>query len=163
MNSFAQQDVLAACEFYGEQLRVPAPLDGVKVMRAIASVESSMGANCGPRHEPAYEANGALWARVSMAPLLAIYPPVGNPPQSPAAMSYGPWQLMFLNFERCFTPQQLETDIDVCAREFVRWFNSYVVGDKPQDLAEIGEIWNAGHITPDPAYVAKLQAAYGAA
>ena len=34
---------------------------------------------------------------------------------------------------------------------------------KAQSLADIGEIWNMGHIAPNPAYVVKLQAAYSAA
>jgi hypothetical protein len=42
----------------------------------------------------------------------------------------------------------------------VRWFNDYVVGKHPQSLVEIGEIWNAGHITPDLAYTNKLEVAY---
>jgi hypothetical protein len=163
MNSFPHGDVLAVCAQYGPQLHVQAGLDPVRVMAAIASNESSMGVNCGPRHEPAYEANGAAWARAAMAPLLAKYPPVGSPPQSPAACSYGPWQMMFVNFQNC-TPDQLLSDIDACALNFVRFFNGYVIATKKaSNLAEIGEVWNTGRITSDPAYVAKLQAAYDAA
>jgi hypothetical protein len=169
MNSFAQQDVLAACEFYGDQLAVTAPLDGVKVMIAIAAVESGggdvkfIGNDCGPRHEPAYEANGAAWAQKAMAPLLAVYPPIGAPPQSPAACSYGPWQMMFCNFVSA-TPAELESNLDLCARNFLRFFNAYVIGSqKAKTLADIGEVWNMGHKGPDPAYVAKLQIAYDAA
>ena len=162
--SFTKLAVLLACEQYGTQLQVPAGLDGAKVMQAIASNESSLGANCGPRHEPAYEANGAPWARNVMTALLALYPPVGDPPQSPAACSYGPWQMMFCNFDSTATPARLLVDLDLCARNFVRFFNAYVMGSqKAQTLADIGEIWNMGHIAPDPAYVVKLQAAYSAA
>lgn len=165
MNSFPKQDVLAACSQYGPGLIVPAGLDGIKIMAAIASNESSVGANCGPRHEPAYEAGGAGWAQPAMAPLLAQYPPVGNPPQSPAAMSYGPWQMMFVNFQfqRVYTPAQLQSDLGICAREFVRFFNGYVAGKHPQGLDEIGAIWNMGHIAPDPAYTDRLQQAYDSA
>lgn len=163
MNSFPKAAVLAACQQYGSQLKVPSGLDGARVMQAIASNESSLGADCGPRHEPAYEANGALWARKAMARLLAQYPPVGDPPQSPAACSYGPWQMMFLNFENA-TPGQLETDLDLCAQNFVRFFNAYVIGEmKAETLADIGEIWNEGHEGVDVAYVTRLQAAYDAA
>jgi hypothetical protein len=169
MNSFPKIAVLAACAQYGPLLKVPAGLDGERVMIAIAAVESgggdvgSVGHNCGPRHEPAYESGGARWAQVAMAPLLAQYPPIGMPPQSPAACSYGPWQMMFLNFQRCYTPAQLESGLEICASEFVRWFNQYMGPKHPQNLAEIGEIWNVGHITPDPAYTAKLQKSYDSA
>ena len=162
MTSFAKQDVLNACAEYGPSLTVPVGLDPVKVMIAIASNESSLGANCGPRHEPAYEAGGAAWAQKAMAPLLAQYPPVGDPPQSPAAMSYGPWQMMFLNFSGVGQQRIIAGYVDLIdyAVEFVRYFNSYVAEHTPQDLDEIGEIYNAGHITPDPAYTNRLQQAY---
>jgi hypothetical protein len=163
MNSFPKAQVLAACQQHGPALSVPPSLDPVRVMIAIASNESSLGADCGPRHEPAYEAGGAHWAQAAMTPLLALYPPAGDPPESPAACSYGPWQMMFLNFTRGLTPEQLESDLDLCAREFVRWFDSYVASKIPQCLADIGDIWNLGHIAPDPAYTNKLQAAYDAA
>jgi hypothetical protein len=160
MANFNKQDVLNACAQYGPSLTVPAGLDPIKVMAAIASNESSFGKNCGPRHEPAYEAGGAVWARKAMAPLLVQYPPTGDPPQSPAACSYGPWQMMFLNFQRIYAPSFLSNSLETCAAEFVRWFNDYVVGKHPQSLVEIGEIWNAGHITPDLAYTNKLEVAY---
>lgn len=168
MNSFAKGDVLVACASYGLQLLVVASLDPVKVAKAIASNESSFGYNCGPRHEPAYEATGALWARKAMTPLLVQYPPVGIPPQSPAACSYGPWQMMFCNFQGC-TPQQLLTDLDLCASEFVRFFNLYVIQEKnAQTLEDIAEVWNEGHETTNPdlgvlSYYHHLQAAYNAA
>lgn len=174
MNSFKTEDVIAACRLRGPQLRLPkdSGLDGARVMQAMAAVESSTGADCGPKHEPAYEAGGAVWARNTMAPLLKQYPPRGNPPQSPAAMSYGPWQMMFINFQRHVTPYMLLTDLDLCATEFARHFNSFVLAKlatgaanpTPETLlAEIGEIWNLGHIAPDTAYTDKLKAAYDAA
>jgi hypothetical protein len=129
-------------------------------MAAIASNESSLGADCGPRHEPAYEAGGAVWARKAMAPLLSLYPPVGEPPQSPAACSYGPWQMMFLNCPGA-SPEILLSDLEACAGFFVKQFNSYVEGAQHAvTLEEIGEVWNMGHIAPDPAYTTKLAAAY---
>ncbi len=170
MTTFAVQDVLNICAEYGPSLRVPAGLDPVKVMTAISAVETGggdvryVGNNCGPRHEPAYEAGGAHWAQAAMAPLLAEYPPVGNPPQSPAACSYGPWQMMFLNFSVPIQQSIIAgtVTLDDYASEFVRWFNSFETGKRPQNLDQVGEIWNAGHITPDPAYTNKLEAAYAA-
>ena len=166
MTSFLTSDVLAACVTYGPQLHVPAGVDPIRIMKAIASNESSTGVNCGPRHEPAYEATGALWAQKVMAPLMALYPPVGNPPQSPAAMSYGPWQQMFCNFTSQAQAAVIAGTVDLAtyAQEFVLYFNSYVIRtQKAQNLAEIGEVYNSGGKRPDPGYVYKLQVAYNAA
>lgn len=166
MVSFLRAYVLAACQQYGPQLKVPAGLDGVKLMQAIATVESSFGVNCGPRHEPGYDVGGSVW-RHSQAQqdLVRLYPspPDSAVPESPAAMSYGPWQTMLVNC-RSNSPEAMNTDLDACASVFVSEFNSYVIGVcKAASLDEIGECWNAGHITPDPAYTAKLEAAYSAA
>jgi hypothetical protein len=101
-----------------------------------------------------------------MAPLLAEYPPAGDPAQSPAAMSYGPWQMMFCNFATAVQVSIVAGTAELAdyAQEFVRFFNDYVIfSRRAQTLAEIGEVWNEGHIAPDPAYVAKLTAAYGLA
>lgn len=166
MTSFDQVDVLQQCRYYGVELELPpaAGLDGDRVMTAIADNESSRGANCGPRHEPAYEADGAPWARAAMAPLLLAWPPVGDPPQSPAACSYGPWQMMFVNFSEGAqqTIMAGTATVEMYASEFVRYFNSYVMSQRPESLAEIGQIWNMGHKAPDTAYTDKLQAAYDA-
>lgn len=167
LSSFLSIDVLAACHEYGPQLKLPAAagLIGWKVAAAIASVESSMGADCGPRHEPAYDVGGAVWRRsAQQQALVAKYPspPGSATPCSPAAMSYGPWQCMFDNCQP-YAPSDLLEDLDVCAECFVALFNSYVEGhEHAATLEEIGEVWNAGHITPDPAYTNKLAAAYAA-
>lgn len=154
-SSFPKADVLAACAEYGPQLKVPAGLDPVKVMIAIASNESSLGADCGPRYEPAYD-TGGVYSGGDMVGLLALY-------GRAAACSYGPWQMMYVNFT-AYTPDELLTDLQACAVEYVRFLNSYVIGTKrATTLAEIGEVWNLGHIAPDPQYVSKLQAAYDAA
>jgi hypothetical protein len=153
MANFAKVDVLAACETYGRQLDVDPTLDGRGVMAAIASNESSLGADCGPRHEPTYDVGGALSHGKAQAMLLAKF-------GSAAACSYGPWQMMFDNFQTT-NPDVLEKYLGICAFEFVTWFNKYVIGVRQaKTLAEIGEVWNLGHIGPDPAYVAKLEAAY---
>lgn len=153
MANFAKADVLAACDIYGRQLQVDFTLDGRGVMAALSSNESSIGADCGPRHEPAYDVGGHLASGKGQALLLQKF---GHA----AACSYGPWQMMFDNFET-EDPGVLQTDLDVCAEEFVSWFNRYVIGiRRAVTLADIGEVWNLGHIAPDPAYVAKLEAAY---
>jgi hypothetical protein len=160
MNSFPKIDVLAACAKYGPQLKVPSGLDGERVMIAIASNESSIGANCGPRHEPAYDIGGSVWASSpAQRALVAKYGRDG-------ASSFGPWQTMLINCPAA-TPAQLETDLSACAAAFVAFFDSYVAHQQPANVAQIGQIWNGGHIyktsNPPPGvvqYCADLQKAY---
>jgi len=154
MNSFPKQEVLDVCAQYGPRLRVPAGLDARRVMAAIAQVESGLGGNCGPRHEPAYDTGGKVWNQSpAQRQLVARW-------KSDGASSFGPWQMMLPNCQG-HTPAEMRSDLDVCALLFVSQFNLYVIGLRnAQTLAEIGEVWNMGHIAPDPEYVAKLQAAY---
>lgn len=158
MSNFSKSDVISACQKYGPQLHVEAALDGVKVMMALSSNESSYGANCGPRHEPAYDIGGSLSTGKLQQSLLAEF-------GSAAAMSYGPWQMMFINFMG-YNPDQLLTDLDACASQLVKFFNSYVIGTrKAESLDDIGQVWNSGHISLTPSsgvllYCKHLQTAY---
>lgn len=142
--SFEKADVIRTCEEYGKQLQVPYPIDGIALMKAIAQVESSMGLNC-KRHEPAYDTDGQVWK--GSREQQALVKEFG----SDAACSFGPWQVMFLNVPTWFvppaTPEQMETDLDVCARAFVEFFNRYVIRTRQAStVPEIGQVYNGGHI-----------------
>jgi len=159
MSSFDTTDVIAACHEYSPLLKVPEILDPFKVMLAIAAVESGgadpkfAGHNCGPRFEASYYINGYTYLRsVGVRALVAKYDKLG-------ASSFGPWQMMLVNF-RDRNPDDLLTNLDFCAQDFVAFFNSYVNHQHPTSLDEIGEIWNAGHKTSDIPYTTKLQRAY---
>lgn len=164
MSSFAKADVLAACTKYGPLLHLSSALDGPSVMEAIAMNESSMGVNCGPRHEPAYD-TGGRYCVGRQAQLVTAF-------GSAAAASYGPWQMMFQNFMNSRTPAQLLIDLDACAQDFVTFFNDYVVGVRHAvTISDIGQVWNSGHIARPPAvpspnvmtYVDHLQSNYATA
>lgn len=160
MISFPKSDVLAACRTFGILLTVPDGIDPVACMQAIAANESSLGANCGPRQEPAYSQGGAL-AHGEQQILLMQFGVT-------AASSHGPWQMMFGNFspesQEAIAKNDGSADVRMYAQEFVRFFSRYVMGvRKAESLADIGEIWNLGHIGNDPAYVAKLGTNYAAA
>lgn len=167
MNSFPKIEVLAACAKYGPVLKVPTGLDGERVMVAIAANESGggdvnfVGHDCGPRHEPSYDVGGQWWASSpAQRSLVAQYSRLG-------ASSFGPWQTMLINCPG-FTPAELETSLDDCARSFISHFNSYVHQYAPNDIREIGMIWNGGHIMRTPSigilrYCSDLQKAYDSA
>lgn len=158
MISFDRSRILALCLKYGPLLDVPAEIDGARLMGAIAANESSLGANCGPRHEPAYDLGGKYAPSGSIqAGLLGHY-------GRAAACSYGPWQLMFINAPG-YTPDELESDPESCARAFLEYFNSFVVPRGGKSLEQIGQIYNGGHVTAEPspgvkAYCLELQHNY---
>lgn len=154
--SVDRNEVIAACKTYGPLLQVPPGFEGEAVMQAIASNESSLGVNCGPRQEPAYSSGGSL----AKGPQALLNEQFGD---AVAASSYGPWQMMFGNFttEAMSDIFYGKMTLDDYAKEFVRFFNTYVIRDrKAQNLAQIGEVWNLGHVGADLEYVSKLEAAY---
>lgn len=162
MRSFPASQVLALCQKYGSKLKPPAHLDGARLMLAIAAVESGgtdprqAGHNCGPRHESSYDVNGGFWRQSpTMQELVKEF-------GSAAASSYGPWQMMYCNFSPTMTPQECDEDVEDAAVEFVRFFNAQMRRRNPQNLDEVGEVWNMGKIGPDPDYVQKLHRAYAA-
>lgn len=164
MTSFQREDVLDSCALFGSMLNLPTGIDRRKIMAAIASNESSTGANCGPRREPAYDVGGSLSTRPQQAAALKKYGSV-------APCSYGPWQMMFVNFSP-EAQNKIATGtvgIDDYALEFVKFFNAYVIGArKAKTLQDIGQVWNLGHISQNPPasvvdYCKKLHSAYDAA
>jgi hypothetical protein len=163
MNSFDTADVVAACKEYAPLMRLlpGEDLDPVRAMLAVAAVESGggdpafAGHNCGPRFEPAYYLGGSIWKGSTLVQGLV------KTWDRAAASSYGPWQCMFDN---CLghTPTEMETNLDICAQVFVTQFNTYVEGIRhAKTLDEVGEVWNLGHVGPDPQYTTKLERAYG--
>ncbi len=152
MVTFSREDVIASCKEFGHLLHVPSGLLGSAVMQAIASNESSLGADSGSRQEASYSEGGRNYDA-------ALEDSYG----SASECSHGPWQMMFDNF----TPEtQAEivagrATITDYAQEFVRFFNAYVIRTRhAQTLDQIGEVWNLGHIGYDPEYVHKLNLAY---
>lgn len=164
--SFPRSVVLALCAQYGPEMRgmqpsgtVPAGLIGKYVMAAVATNESSLGADCTPRYEPAWDVDG-IYARTSLEQQ-ALLQEFGKD----AAYSYGVWQLMYYNCPG-YTPSQLVTDAEAGAKCFLNYFNTYVQRKGAVTLEQIGEVYNSGHVwevTPPPdiqQYVEKLQVNY---
>ena len=77
--NFTRQQIADACLAYGPQLtELPYGVDGAQLLWALSGNESSFGANCTPRYEPAYDVGG----RYADADLLARF-------GRAAACSYG--------------------------------------------------------------------------
>lgn len=139
MSNFKKIDVLAACEKYGKILRAPEGINPIALASAISFVESTYGANCGPRYEPAYDEGGKFYLQSpQVRSLVSQYGKLG-------ASSFGPWQTMLVNCPG-YSPKELMNDLDACARAFVAHFNSTDVQRfHPETIKDIGEIWNLGH------------------
>jgi hypothetical protein len=158
--SFPQSEVLALCAEYGPDLHVDVSqpqLTGRYIMAAFAMNESSLGADCTPRHEPSWDVGGIYATNLHQAELLREY-------GSAAACSYGIWQLMLYN---CldYSPAQLNSDADAGAQCFLAYFNGYMQKKGGVTLEQLGQIYNFGHVTEDPPepvqqYTQKLQAYY---
>jgi hypothetical protein len=97
----APEIIAALCRKHALGLFTPAnwqgtPLDKVRLLWAIAGVESSFGFNCNPRHEQGYCFGGRYLdpARTREWGCLAH-------------CSYGPWQVMFPHFPLGVSPLSL--------------------------------------------------------
>lgn len=132
--NYTRQQIASACQSYGSQVGpLPANLNGAQLLWALAGNESSFGANCTPRHEPAYDEGG----RYADAELLAQF-------GSAAAYSYGPWQIMFVNCPRNYSPSDMY-DLDKATVATVLFLNRQINRFRPVTLRYLGAIWNGGN------------------
>ena len=160
MSTLSTDEIIELCKQLGPYLKVPNGINGTKLMIAIGAVESGgsmpryIGHDCGPNFEKAYFTDGAIYNHNSeQKELVAKFGPLG-------ASSFGPWQMMLINFSDKETASK-NMDPHFFAVEFVRFFNSFVMGVRhPTTIEEIGEVWNLGHVGSDPDYVKKLLKAY---
>lgn len=102
----APEIIAALCRKHGPGLFAPVkwqgtPLDKVKLLWAVAGVESSFGLNCYPRHEPGYCYGGKYFDRARSQEWGCL-----------AHCSYGPWQVMYSNFPLDVSPLSLVWDAD---------------------------------------------------
>lgn len=132
--NYTRQQIADVCRAYGPQLTdLPDGVDGAQLLWALAGNESSFGANCTPRYEPAYDAGG----RYADAGLLAQF-------GRAAAMSYGPWQIMFVNCPRNYSPADMY-DLDKASVATVLFLNRQLNRFRPVTLRYLGAIWNGGN------------------
>lgn len=151
--NFTREQVAGYCHLLGRTVGpLPYGVDGSQLLWALSGVESSFGANCTPRHEPAFDTGGKYGSHAPMPSLIAQF---GSPA---AACSYGPLQVMLCN-ALGLTPADFD-DLGEAFYASISFLNSLLRRFQPQSLDEIGECWNAGHITPDLAYTTKLEANY---
>lgn len=129
--------VLIACKEYGTLISPISGIDSAHLLMAIAQNESSMGANCGPRHEAVWDVGGTYSADPVQAALLRQY-------GSAAACSYGPWQIMLYNAPGC-TPDELNSQLPLVSRATVAFLSKEIRRWNLSTIEAIGQVWNGGH------------------
>lgn len=130
-------------------------VDGKKLMKALAMIESSGGRNCQPRHEESY-CTGVYSKNPTVIRLTQLY---GHA----AHASYGMWQLMFVNCPPVMAPSQMRNAND-CARATADFIVRQNIRFRPQSVEEWGRTWNGGNPKVSnkgvDAYVSLLQHYY---
>lgn len=169
--SFPRDRVVeAAVEASEAIVRCPASLRAQALMLAIADVESSGGANCTPRHEPAYDIGGKLYR--AQTPGARKLRELRAEWGAWAACSYGAWQVMYpVAIELGFglTPIDLATKLSVQGAVAATLLTRRVLPQVPPGsdaetaLSVIGDAYNSGTsrdaFVPEE-YIRKLIAAY---
>ena len=143
LNSIPRKVVAALCRKYAGPLKdtddgTGNPIDGARLLWAIAGNESTFGDNCKPRHEPAYDVGGVYYNRSS-----AVQATVKRWGPA-AACSYGPWQVLLVNTQ-C-SPEELGSDPTKACEAAVHYISTFVLGfRKARTLAQILDTYNSGN------------------
>lgn len=129
--------VLQACKGYSALLPPIDSVDPARLLAALAMNESSLGDDCGPRLEPAWDVGGEYASNPQQAANLAQF-------GQAAAKSYGPWQLMFYNAPG-YTPTELNTDLSLVTRATIGYLYKQIKRWNITTVQAVGELWNWGH------------------
>src|SRR5271165_3830646 len=89
--NFTREQIAAQCRLSGATVGpLPTGVVGAQLLWAMAGNESSFGADCTPRHEPAFDIGGPYAGHAPMPDLLAKWGSLG-------ASSFGPCQILLAN------------------------------------------------------------------
>lgn len=126
------------------------PFDGPTLMYAIAADESGDGINCAPRHEDGYCRGGRHYDPAATREWNCL-----------AHMSFGPWQLMWVNCQKV-SPLILLTDTETMAALSAKFIQSVAsrvnVLDINAALAVLAHLYNGPAVTQE--YIERLTCAY---
>lgn len=130
----ARSNIAALCQTYGDKLTLPEGIDGRKLLWALAGNESSFGANVAPRHEDGYCYAGKYYDKQATAAWGCL-----------AHCSFGPWQVMYPNFDKGTSPLLAAISPVVVVEAAVSLIQKHIVGaEQAATLEEIAEAYNSG-------------------
>lgn len=145
----ARITIAQICQAQGPKLAVPAGIDGVKLLWALAGNESSFGLEANPRHEAAYCRGGKYFD-----------PKATGAYGCWAHCSYGPWQVMFANLIPGIPPETFNNNPSMVCGAAVGLINRRILKiERAVTLDEIATAYNEGdwRNRKEPAeYVAEL-------
>jgi hypothetical protein len=134
---FKREEIAAACRTWGKMLRVPADIDGAKLLWALSGCESSFGENCKPRHEPYYHELAAKGTNAQLNALTAKF-------ACAAHSSFGPWQELLVNCTAKMDPEGFAS-LPRCACEVTMFINARILDhEHAQTVRQIAEAYNSG-------------------
>lgn len=134
---FTRDQVAQACRMYGPRLTLPAEINGVRLLWALAGCESSFGSNTKPRHEQHYHDLAASGKNAELVRLTRQY-------GCDAHSSFGPWQELLVNCWRTMRPEDF-ADIDKCAVVTVAFINTRILTlEHATTVKQIAEAYNSG-------------------
>lgn len=122
------------CRQFGGMLKLPADLDGARLLWALAGNESSFGVESNPRHEAAYCHGGKYFdaARTKAWGCLAH-------------CSFGAWQVMYANFVPAISPLDILQQPELVAGACVQLIQNRITGaEKATTIEEIADAYNSG-------------------
>ena len=134
-------------------------LDLNAVLWALGGVESSFGKYA---HQPRFEKAYARGGRYFVKDLDERF-------GDAAAMSYGPWQVMFANAYQVTSgfvaPDDLKGMTPEAQQATILWLDNAVLDRGARTMREIADAWNTGShrdsILPAPEYLEKVERFYG--
>jgi hypothetical protein len=145
--NYPKSEIAGICLLYGAQLELEGtddeggqklPIVGSQLLFAIAGRESTFGANCKPRLEPAYDLNGRYFKQDTRQRML--YALFGQD----AAKSWGPWQVMLCNAAG-YKPDEMGRDPKKACDAAVKFLNRFVFGVRgARTLSQILDTYNSG-------------------
>lgn len=135
--------MLAVINRHADDLELPSNVDNVKLLTAMAMVESDGGRNLQPNFERAFYKGGHYW-NTHLTELRAKWKSRADPKMRTwsgraMACSWGPWQILYVTAEELgyWGPPWALTDADVCLTWAIRLINKRLAPKLPARLEEL--------------------------
>lgn len=143
--NYPRQTVAGACVLHAKELELPATGELAErqpgqILWAFAGGESSFGDNCAPRHEKAYCRGGRYYDATLTKKWGCL-----------AHCSYGPWQVLFVNYGIGYEPPNLiqgALALELCILMAIRRLN-IAIHQGATELRQLADAYNSGNFHDD--------------